>query len=184
MFDVCSTVSVPVWIRTLIVLCSDAASAIEIISWKQRIEDSIVSDGWSMKMIVTRQRARIKRLFLFRFILFSLPVSFVALLPIVHLSYKPWYSSSLLICSNRQHGQHIADIQSLHIEPWREEQTRQSHRRSAFVKKSLGHTCKRNPVRIFIRSPIRASGQQQKNGVQRHSPARLNTWQQKHGQQK
>ena len=52
------------------------------------------------------------------------------------------------------------------------------------ISRILVFTCNRNPVRIFIRNDIKASGQQQKNGVQTHSPARLNTWQQKHGQQK
>lgn len=72
-FDVCSIVSVPAWTRILIVLCSDAAYVIESINLKQHIEDNVVFDGWSMKMIVTRQRARTKG-FSYFVLFFSRPV--------------------------------------------------------------------------------------------------------------
>lgn len=46
---------------------------------------------------------------------------------ILHIHYKPWYSSSLLTWSNRQHGQHIAAKQSVNIEPSKYEENYMSN---------------------------------------------------------
>jgi len=132
-----------------------------------------------MKMIVTKRflKTNLFSNFIFPGVCLSL---WLFLFFIVHIYYKPWCSSSLLIWSNRQHGQHIAANQSLSMEPLKDKIFIYINKFFLF----LFFTCNRNPVRIFIRSAIKESGQQQKNGVQIHSPARLNTWQQKHGQQK